>query len=195
MKIDGQDYTLLRDYDKGKYQYLTFEGKVEYLRARVELILLSPCRSAMSAAAVENGGMGLVLTTAICAMISAAGTFLKGKRAPPRQDESFFLDFVHQYMHVDLQQEVPNHNMTWVGWLYRDVRCGLAHAFAIETGGIEISQKYLEVKPYGPEICPKQLLEDFASGWTRYLSRVLSDGPGNGLGELFERRFDQIFHD
>ena len=82
MIIDGQDYTFLKDYDKGKYRHLSFGGKVTYLRERVELILLRPCRSAMSAAAVETGGMGLVLTTAICATISAASTFLRGRRRP-----------------------------------------------------------------------------------------------------------------
>jgi hypothetical protein len=40
MIIEGEDCTLLKDYDKGKYGRLTFNGKVTYLKERVEFILL-----------------------------------------------------------------------------------------------------------------------------------------------------------
>jgi hypothetical protein len=195
MKIDGHEFRLLRDYDRGQYKYLSFKGKAEYLENRVKLILIDPCRTAMKAAAVQDAGLGFILTTGICAMVSAAGTFLMGGRAPKGKDKKSFVDFVHAYMDPDLQDVISSYGMTWADWLYDDVRCGLAHGFVIHVGGIEINAKYLEIKPCGPEICCQQLLEDFAQGWGRYLVDVRRDGKGIGLGTLFERRFDEIFHD
>ena len=83
MIIDGHDYTLFRDYDKGKYGFLTSSGRVTYLEARVNLVLLRPCQVAVKDAL--NNSLGLVLTTAVCAGISATGTFLKGKRERPEE--------------------------------------------------------------------------------------------------------------
>jgi len=193
MWIDGHEYTLLRDYDKSKYQHLSFNGKVTYLSARVELILLRPCKSAMSAAAVEDGGTGLILTTGICAMISAASTFLKGTQTSG-QDKQAFLEFIGKYMPC-LNDTIRSLGITWAEWLYRDVRCGLAHGFTIERGGIENGLNYLEETQHGPEISLSRLLEDFAKGWSNYLADVERDGPNNGLGQLFQRRFDEVFHD
>jgi hypothetical protein len=167
--IDGHEYTLLRDYDRGKYQYLTFKGKVAYLKDRVEFILLAPCKLALDTP--TQSALGLVLTTAICAGISAAS------------------------MDRRIQKRILKLNVSWADWLYTDVRCGLAHEFTIPRGGIEESSKYIEEKSYGPEICPKQLLQDFASGWSRYLTDVERDGPSKGHGRLFLRRFDKVFHD
>ncbi len=194
MLIDGVEYALLKDYDRGRYTHLSFSGKVTYLEERVNLVLLAPCRWAMQSAAKTD--LGLVLTTAICAGISAAGTFLKGRRAQKRgEDKTFFTDFVNRYMETILQSAVPG-GTTWVEWLYGDVRCGLAHNFTIESGGVEYEvPSYVAVKPCGPEISPGCLLEDFANGWSKYLNDVRAAGPAKGLGALFEKRFDDVFHD
>jgi hypothetical protein len=192
--IDGQQYTLLRDYDKGKYHFLTFKGKITYLRNRVEFILLNPCKSAMANATQSN--LGLVLTTATCAGISAASTFLKGKRAQKKGDDrKFFIAFVNQYMDSRLQKPISSLKVTWADWLYADLRCGLAHNFTICRGGIEESTNYLEETVHGPEICPLRLLEDLAAGWSKYLDDVERDGPSKGLGRLFQNRFDKVFQD
>ncbi len=199
MEFRGVDYSLLKDYDKGKYSHLLFDEKVEYLRARVQFILTEPCRAIVAKAALKDGtplgNLGLILATAICAGISAAGTYLKGQRAPSRQDQQYFTDFVCAYMDPVLQN--PNSTrMTWAQWLYKEVRCGLAHAFVIENGGIEYEvQNYVADKPFGPEINPSNLLEDFAKGWDKYLGDVSNAGRGVGLGAPFERRFDKVFHD
>jgi hypothetical protein len=191
--IDGQEYTLLKDYDKGKYCGLTFPGKVTYLRNRVDFILLHPCKLAMVDA---MNGQGLILTTAICAGISAASTFLKGMRAPSGSDKEFFMAFVKKYMDKRLQQQISILRITWADWLYKDLRCGLSHDFTIHRGGIEENPQYIvEHKAYGPEICPSQLLADFARGWSKYLDDVKHDGPTKNLGLLFQKRFDNVFHD
>ncbi len=200
MEFRGINYSLLKDYDKGKYAHLKFAEKVEYLRARVEFILIEPSRAIVAKAGLKDGtplgNLGLVLATGLCAGISAAGTYLKGRRAQKRgEDEGFFVDFIRTYMDPVLQSN-NSLGTTWATWIYKEVRCGLAHAFVIENGGIEYEvQGYVEEKPYGPEINPSRFLEDFASGWQRYLGDVTKDGQGIGVGSLFEARFDQVFSD
>lgn len=199
MEFRGVDYSLLKDYDKGKYSHLSFDEKVEYLRARVRFILTDPCRAIVANAVLKDGtplgNLGLILATAVCAGISAAGTYLKGQRAPRGQDEQYFTDFVRAYMDPLLQKQ-NSMSVTWAQWLYKEVRCGLAHAFVIENGGIEYEvQTYVADKPYGPEINPSNLLEDFVRGWENYLGDVSKVGRGVGLGAFFEKRFDEVFHD
>ncbi len=193
MIIDGHDYGLFKDYDTGKYKHLTFNGKVTYLDARVEKILIAPCREAMK---TPGNDLGLILATAVCAGVSAASTFYKGQRARRGgEDKEFFTDFVTHYMRLPHQKPEPG--VSWVDWLYKDVRCGLAHNFTIMSGGIEyeVSPAYTEIKKYGPEVEPRELLRDFAEGWSRYLSDVRGDGPGKGLGKKFAERFDEVFRD
>ncbi len=193
MKIDGFEYTLLKDYDTGKYKHLTFEGKVTYLDERVQMILIIPCQRAMQTELQTD--IGLILTTAICAGISAAGTFLTGRQAQKKgEDRKFFTAFVGTYM--ELRKVTPSPKKGWADWLYRDLRCGLAHNFAVLSGGIEYEAKgYVETKPYGLELNPTEFLEDFARAWSKYLGDVRKFGKDKGLGQKFEHRFDQIFHD
>jgi len=191
MIINGVDYLLLKDYDKNNLPGLDFSGKVTYLRARVEFILTNPCKAATSVAAVQNAGLGLILATGICAMISAASTFHSGERSG--QDRAAFLAFVNKYMPQLKAKIVASPSITWAEWLYDDVRCGLAHGFTIKRGGIEDEPTYLRETIHGPEIGLSLLLADFENGWTRYLSDVERDGPTKGLGKLFERRFNAVF--
>jgi hypothetical protein len=140
--------------------------------------------------------LGLVLTTAICAGISAAGTFLAGKRATKSgDDKKFFVSFVTQYMDPVLQRRISS-GPTWASWLYHQVRCGLAHGFTIESGGIELGIKgYVAMTQSGPEIDPQGLLDDFAAGWSKYLDDVRIAGEHSGLGTKFSARFRDVFHD
>src|SRR5690242_20737142 len=123
MLIDGTNYTLLKDYDTGKYKYLTFVGKTTYLKERVNLIIIQPCERANKSALKTN--LGLIVVTGICAGISAASTFLHGRPANKRgEDHKFFTEFVRTYMDPILQQQQSlMHRRTWTEWLYRHVRC------------------------------------------------------------------------
>lgn len=193
MTIDGYEYTLLKDYDKGQYRHLSFDGKVTYLSARVNLILLDPLRK--TAPYLLENSLGLVMTTAVCAGISAAGTYLKGQQAPRGKDRVYFLDFVRDYMDARLQEPIVGYKI-WAEWLYDDVRCGLSHAFAIKNGGIEVQvTNYLELKQCGPEIHPVEFLEDYARGWSKYLGQLRELGQGHRLGASFVKRFGEVFHD
>jgi len=192
-EIDGRKYRLLRDYDKGSYHYLTFQGKVTYLAKRVDFILINPCRTAIAEAAVEENNLGLILATAICAGISAASTFLHGKDSRGN-DRKFFVAFAEKYM-PELKEGVSSLRARRIEWVYDDIRCGLAHAFTIHNGGIENRPNYVDETEFGPQIGLRMLLEDFARGWAQYLSDVSADRECGHLGALFKQRFDSIFRD
>jgi hypothetical protein len=198
IEIDGHVFQLLRDRDQGNFFRLSFAGKITYLEARVDGILISPCRAELRRALQERTATGLILVTAVCAGISAAGTFLKGSRASrPGEDKSFFVDFITAYMAPVLTSQAPPRFPSWADWLYKDVRCGLAHNFAILTGGMKLEDigGLVRVAGHGPEIHTPTLLEDFASGWARYLADVRASGENGDLGQKFKRRFDRIFRD
>jgi hypothetical protein len=142
MIICGHDYRLYVDYDRGEFHRLDLPGKVAYMRARVERDLIRPCRLAIRVQ--SRVAVGLLVPGLVCAGISAAGTFLNGARAGPRQDRTVFLRFVRQYMHADFQRPLANPNdksvSIYADWLYGYIRCGLSHAFALEWGHIENSR-------------------------------------------------------
>jgi hypothetical protein len=195
--IDGHRFHLLRDRDQGNFHRLSFAGKITYLEKRVDGILISPCRREFIRAIPERSATGMILVTAVCAGISAAGTFLKGRQAQQRgEDGRFFKHFIATYMNPILGYRGPASFSSWADWLYKDVRCGLAHNFTILTGGMKLEDigGYVRIANHGPEIHAPTFLEDFATGWATYLAAVRSSGPNGDLGRKFARRFHEIFH-
>jgi len=203
-EIEGLPFSLLRDADKQHLQQLTFIGKIEWLKARVNLVLISPLRSALNS--WEQDQLGMVLVTGLCAGISAASTFLKGRRPRPRQetDRDFFLDFVRLYMAPvePVLNAAPNVThwvgrpaATWAEWLYLYVRNGLAHAFTIEQGGFHHGLPALidDSDPAEPVIDAARLLDAFERGWTAYLNDVRTHGEQSLLGRAFTTRWDDLF--
>lgn len=174
-------------------------GKIEYMRARVHRDLIRPCRLALRYQ--DRVAVGLLVPGLVCAGISAAATFLNGARARRARDQAIFVDFVRDYMHPDLQQPLTHPTdqnvSTYADWLYRYVRCGLAHGFALEWGHIENFRlgAYINRSAAGqPQINQDELVEDFARGWSRYLDAV-NIAPTGPLARNFEIRFDAVFHD
>jgi hypothetical protein len=170
------------------------------MEQRVERDLIRPCRFMLQSQSCV--AVGLLVPALICAGISAASTLLHGNRAGRNQDHRFFVEFVRRYMHADLRQ--PLHYPTdprvtdYADWLYRNVRCGLSHAFALEWGHIEgpsVLATYTGQSAAGqPQVNQNELVEDFARGWGQYLGAVSAD-PASVKGGNFEKRFDQVFHD
>jgi hypothetical protein len=105
-------------------------------------------------------------------------------------------------MHADLRRTLHHPADARItdhaDWLYSYIRCGLSHAFVLEWGHIEgppALTGYIGQSHTGqPQINQNELVEDFARGWDRYLQEVAHD-PVCAVGQNFERRFDQVFHD
>jgi hypothetical protein len=104
-------------------------------------------------------------------------------------------------MHLDLQGTLVNPTdprvSDYADWLYRYVRCGLAHAFVLEWGHIEDSRlgAYVKLSASGqPQINQDELVQDFARAWGRYLDLVAAS-PADPVARKFACRFDAVFHD
>src|SRR6266550_1705621 len=106
MIICGHDFTLYVDYDRGNFGRLDLSGKVTYMHARVERDLIQPCRLAVKDS--DRVAVGLLVPGLICSGISAASTFLQGRRARNREDGIFFKAFVRAYMNPDLQKPLTH---------------------------------------------------------------------------------------
>jgi hypothetical protein len=200
MIICGHDFTLYVDYDRGNFGRLDLSGKVTYMHARVERDLIQPCRLAVKVS--DRVAVGLLVPGLICSGISAASTFLHGRRAQrPGEDARFFKTFVRDYMHQELVQQLacPDRRVkNYIDWLYHNVRCGLSHSFALEWGHIEGpnlgAYVALSAATQQPSINQNEFVEDFARGWTRYLGQVAA-APNDQTAVKFQQRFDAVFHD
>ncbi len=161
------------------------------MRERVKMVLLDPCRKALDVA--DEIHVGLIVPTIICGGISAASTFLNGQSAPGGQDGAYFKSFVLRYMNGSLQND-PGIGGTWADWMYSKLRCGLAHAFTIESGGVETQGPYLVPGSPDPKMNLRLLLDDFENGWNRMLDDVVTT-PADQLAKNFVTRFDRVFQD
>ena len=204
--IEDMPFTLLRGADKDKLKKLrTLDGKVRWLKERVKLVLINPFHKAL-VEDWEKDQLGMFLVSGLCAGISAAATFYKGKSAPKGKDKAYFCEFVSNYIRPfepelgkrpKVQWIDPNRQPNnWAEWLYLYVRCGLAHAFVIEQGGFHKSLNSLISQaddPNEPVVAADRLLEAFDKGWSKYLSDVCSDGAASDKGEKFLRRWNELF--
>jgi len=119
----------------------------------------------------------------------------------PATDRELFVNFVRNYMHSDLHTPLAcpsDARVTdYADWLYLYVRCGLAHAFALEWGHIESFRlgSYIRLSATGqPQINQDELVDDFARGWNRFLIAV-AGAPADQISLQFAHRFDEVFHD
>ena len=196
INLHGIRHSLFLDENRGKFQHLkTLDDKIKYIRTRVQLVLFGPCRAVLKEATTNY--LGLVVATAICAGISAAGSFMYGDlpkwRGKPVRDADRFKGFVKKYMQGPRGQMSK---VAWADWLYKSVRCGLAHGFTIEEGGIEIAlNEYVRQRRDGPQMNPMRLLDDLDLAWLADLDDVRNEGPQSALGRRFLERFDAIYKD
>jgi hypothetical protein len=199
INIGGIDYTLYRDYDRGNFRHLDLDGKVAYMRARVDIALVQPCKVALTVA--DRVHVGLIVATIVCAGISAGSTFQHGRQATRGQDRAYFATFVRDYMHPCLQGPLADPNdrrvMCWSDWMYYRLRNGLAHGFVIEFGGLDrVQNAYVGAGGrFGEPIMDlPTLVDDFDAGWNGMLDQILQD-PASQLANNFAMRFLQIFAD
>jgi hypothetical protein len=163
------------------------------------MALIEPCRELLKLS--DNIQVGLIVSTVVCAGISAASTFQNGRRPIFGREthRGFFLGFVKDYMEPILQQPAsdPDNDevKTLADWIYFGLRNGLAHCFTIEYGGVERGLAKHVVSGTGePKVDLHLLLADFESGWNRMLDGILAT-PAGSLATNFSTRFDEVFRD
>lgn len=196
-EIEGIMFTLFKDYDKNNLCKLSYEGRIKWFEHRVYLILINPveilfnefkknptCRSLET----EDSTFVLIATTSICAGIEAAGGFFTGNFS-----SGSFKEFVNKYMHEDYRKKCYK-GKPYLSILRKNFRNGLSHGFTIKDGGVEIELKdYFEEKPYGLEINPVMLFEDFKNAFDKYINDLRTEGEKSEIGKNFRKIFDKIY--
>jgi hypothetical protein len=192
------ELTYFWDIDRPVLAGLSFPGRVEWLRQRIDRTLLQPL--GLLEKAHTSLFVWLASTELICAGIQALGGFLGntqfGEATP-------FCRFVHNFMHSDFSKcalDKDNSRITYCEHLQKYFRNGLDHGFVINWGGLWKANEpgfgggYLRPNKDGNGIavCPEMLLSDFRRAVGLYFDRLLSDGEQSVIGKNFTKRFESI---
>ena len=184
------------DYDRDSLGALTDEQRIDYFEKRVHLVVINPLRRILKTEIMVEGSSAiLIFGVALCSAIEATGKFLGGNNL---KHADRFDHFVKTYMSRSLDQELTP------GVTYRDVlrthfRNGLAHGFSVCHGGFQggIGEPYFIVEQVAGHPCleinPTCLLEDFESGFARYLSGVKQAAATEEIRKNFLDVFARVF--
>lgn len=177
--------TYLADYDDLSNR--SVDEKIDWLHKRVAKIFVTPVQRFISS---DNHDLAIGVMTLICCAIEALGHFKNGridKNKFKGSDKEDFQEFICKY--------TPKAS-TISDELYEHFRCGLAHAFVIEKGGIEgeIEGLYKKEKRKETfyEINPWKLFKLLENGIEKYF-KDLRDQQRTQLRENFLNRFDYSF--
>ena len=188
--IEGMRFTLQRDYDLAQLRRLSLEGRIEWLRRRVNYVVLTPLRLMMPAKLGEllwskdcNGVM--LLVTLIALSIEALSQF-----AFPGLQGDRFNKFCMRFL---FSSQLKNRSDR-LAWLWQKVRNGLVHNLAILEGGIELRRGHrycFRRTQHGVEMDPTVFLDRFDMGCKRFFAN-LAKHPRSAMritfAETFERR-------
>ena len=187
--IEGIEFSLFWDKDRDALKSLSFPGRAEWLRERVEAVLLKPLDTLKSE---PKTFVWLAATELVCAGIEAFAGFY-GKR---------FCEFVHEFMHADFANTAKNakgKTWTYCQHLQEYFRNGLDHGFSIEWGGLWHDGEngmpgYLRPvsDSKGIAIDPLTFLDDFRKAVDAYFKKLTIDGENSITGKNFQKRFNAI---
>ncbi len=192
--IENIDLTGYIDYDRNRLNQLTLSGKVDYFEFRANVILFRPLENILPLSRKNNlfkdGECNIMIafTALICNGIEALGSFYWPDKDNNASGEGF-KKFVCDYMHASYKKK------NYWQPLRNNFRNGLAHGFAIKSGGVEGKKApYFRQDPtLGLMINPWLLFEDFKKGFNKYINDV-RDAPINStIARNFTRRFEHIY--
>ena len=201
-EIEGTEFGLWWDVDRTKLKGLSFVGRVEWLRKRMERVLLKPLE-ALEAREHEMF-VWLAVTELLCAGIEALGgfygcTYQRGKKS---KQSSSFCRFIDSFMDQGFSQTAKSaegKNWTYGEHLEKYFRSGLDHGFSTEWGGLWIDGEnglpgYLRPARDGNGIAvaPRALLLDFRQAVNKYFDQLAKDGEKSLIGRNFQGRFNGI---
>jgi hypothetical protein len=195
--IEGKQFALFWDMDRALLPSLSFDGRVSWLRHRLDFTLLKPIDAIVERE--TDVFPWLAVTELVCAGIAALAGFFGDKQ---HGVGTSFCRFVYAFMHGDFCREALDANgepKTYCEHLQAYFRNGLAHGFGIEWGGLWNADTqnllgYLRpnVDGRGIAICPKALLYDFRQAIEAYFERLACEGENSLMGRNFAGRFEAI---
>ncbi len=186
-QIEGQRFSLFKDYDRLQLPALTYRGKVRWFELRTGLALVRPLEIIRPRRRETKGhpraSFMLVFGTILFSGVEAFGSFYRGKDG----NGQTFREFVRDFMDARLRPHVNE--------LRNDFRNGLAHGLTIRHGGFEfgVGGPLRVDRVLGLEIDPDFLLADFKQARRQYLHRLRTEGPTSAIGRAFAKRFHETF--
>lgn len=203
--IEHKKFTLYVDYDRNKLHLLSIDGKIEYLKRRLDLVYFKPLRQifklfrrqAESSKRRASLDFLLIWGVILIAGIEVLGHYLSYKRS----NKDCFRKFIENFMDDEWKKTPQNPpdsktNKYWE-WLRDSFRNGLVHGFYVKRGGFEYLNRGLlfEERSIDSNILlvvdPRRLWRDFNQGVKEFF-KALSDHK-SGYRKTFETRFDRTY--
>jgi len=204
-EIEGMPFVGFAGIDGAYLPRLSYAGRVAWLKYRFELVFLTPFKRFV--AQEGEAYVWLCVVNLLCAAVEALADFeFDGNGMQP------FARFVEKYFSAEFRTSMlslddpkPRRNSTATTpaeHLYKYFRCGLAHSFCIEWGGLlhreDGAPSYLfEREPIPGQkslgIVPRELVNDFLSGVDKFFQEAASWKPGTPTAKNFTRHFEETF--
>jgi len=204
-EIHGISFSGFARNDLEKLICLDYAGRVSWLKHRFELVFLAPFRKFL---AMDGPDCYIWLCTVslLCTAVEALADFeFRGAgmhKFSAFVEKYFSDDFKSAHLHLDDPKPGKNAASTPAEHLYKYFRCGLAHSFCIEWGGIlhreDGAPSYLFQRNPIPDrnslgIIPREFVDDFLSAVERFFDSALAWDPGTSSRTKFERQFQEVF--
>lgn len=204
-EIDGMHFTGFAGLDRQNLLRLNYAGRVEWLKHRIELVFMRPFKKMV--ALEHECYVWLCVTNLLCAAVEALADFEFGGSGMERfsrfVEKYFDPEFQARALRLDEPRPKPTAAATPAEHLYRYFRCGLAHSFCIEWGGLlhreDGAPAYLfEREPMGDGrhslgIVPRELVADFLRAVEKFFQTAKSWQAGSAEANRFDQQFAEIF--
>ena len=166
--------------------------KISWIEGRVKQVLIDPLEELRKVwqKNEEIQCLNLGVMTLLCCGIEALSNFYLQKGESGKK----FKKFVENYMNAEFRRKDPS-GKKYSSFLWDDFRCGLAHGFSIEKGGIlEGTNRYVrfdDKKGLGIDLW--FFFEDFKHAFTTFINDVRKASKDSILRNNFLARFDILF--
>jgi hypothetical protein len=205
INIAGLEFSGFPGRDSAHLRTLGYHDRVRWLRYRFNLVFLTPF---LELRRLERSDcyIWLCVVNLLCSAIEAfAGFEFRG------DGRERFAQFVEKYFRAEFRNsglslydpEPGSAAVTPAEHLYKYFRCGLAHSFCIEWGGIlhredgapsylfEANTGHGSEKSLG--IVPRELVDDFLNAVNCFFQGLEKRNPSDIGARTFNGRFEQVF--
>ena len=205
-EMQGMKFTGFARLDMDKLVQLDYAGRVNWLKHRFELVFLTPFMRFVGLDG-QDCYVWLCAVSLLCTAVEALADFeFTGsgvQRFSAFIEKYFSSDFKSAGLHLDDPR--PDRGQvatTPAQHLYKYFRCGLAHSFCIEWGGIlhreDGAPNYLfERNPMGNlrslGIVPRELVSDFLGAVEKFFNSAVSWNAGTPGAQSFNHQFEEVF--
>lgn len=205
IQIEGMRFTGFPGFDAQNLRRLTYDGRVQWLDYRMNLVFLKPFSAIIKKE--KTVYVWLCVLNLMCSAIEALASFEFDGNGKEKFRKFVQRHFKRRWKTAKLKLHDPTLGRQPVtcpaDHFYKFFRCGLAHSFCIEWGGIlhreDGALSYLfEARTGAPGlnslgIVPRELADDFLNALNKFFVGLRSGGRRGPRRKIFDRRFEQVF--